>query len=322
MKFDRTHSADEIASYINAKLIGDPNTSIVGINEMHKADPGDLTFVDYYKYYDEALNSSATAIIIDREFDCPDGKILLISEDPFRDYNILAKRFRPFRAADNLINQQTYYCSESASIGNDTTIMPGCFIGKDVKIGDGCIIYPNVVIKENTIIGDNVIVHANTTIGTDAFYYKLREHADGKRYDKMHTIGSVVIEDHVEIGSNCVVDKGISGITRIGCGTKINNQVMIGDGVIIGKNCLISAQCGIDGKSILGDNVVLWGQVGIAKSIIIGEGCVVLSKSGVNKHLEAGKIYIGTPAKEAKKKWTEIALMKKLPDMWEKLESL
>lgn len=313
MKFDQPHRVTELAECLGARLMGNTALTITGINEIHKVDAGDITFVDYHKYYQKALGSAASAIIVDREMPCPEGKALLVSDDPFRDYNKLARRFRPANLPpDSRAFAGKYHVGEQTVIANDAVIMPGAYIGNHVCIGSGCYIYPNVVIHDHTVIGDNVIIHANTTIGGDAFYYKHRKEWDPPRYEKMHTIGQVVIGDYVEIGSNCTIDRGVSGITRIGAGTKIDNLVMIGHGVVIGRNCLIAAQSGIAGKTVVEDNVIIWAQVGISKGLRIGEGAIVLAQSGVSKDLDGGKIYLGAPAIEARQAWRDIANVRSL----------
>ncbi len=312
MKFDQSHDIQEIASYLGAKIIGNPNQQIIGINEIHKVDIGDITFVDYHKYYKKALNSAASVIIIDQEMECPKGKTLLLSDDPFRDYNKLAIRFRPFDLSNEVTKIQSYHVQNTAQVANDVIIMPGAYIGNHVKIGSGSIIYPNVVINDHVTIGKNVIIHANTTIGGDAFYYKHRKDWQPPRYEKMHTIGSVIIEDYVEIGSNCTVDRGVSGITRIGEGTKIDNLCMIAHGVVIGKNCLFASQVGVAGKTVIEDDVILWAQVGVSKSLHLGKGSIVLAKSGLGKNTEPGKIYFGVPAIEARDAWRDIANLRSI----------
>jgi UDP-3-O-[3-hydroxymyristoyl] glucosamine N-acyltransferase len=311
MKFDQPHEIEEIAKYIGAKLlIGDLHQSITGINEIHKVEIGDITFVDYFKYYKKALNSKASAIIIDQEMDCPEGKTLIISDDPFRDYNALAKRFRPSNLREFSARYHSFYVSDTANIAPDVVIMPGAYIGNEVIIGAGTIIYPNVVINDHVSIGKNVIIQANTVIGGDAFYYKSRNHEKLPKYEKMHTIGKVLIEDDVEIGSGCTIDSGVSGVTIIGAGTKIDNLCMIAHGVVIGKNCLLASQVGIAGKTILEDEVILWAQVGISKALRLGKGSIVLAKSGVGKDTEPGKTYFGIPAIEAKDAWRDIATLR------------
>ncbi len=297
-----------VSSLVQATFIGAPDFSITGINEIHKVEPGDLTFVDHPKYYDKALNSAATTIIINKEVDCPIGKALIISDDPCRDYNKLTKHFRPLEFSMKWI-------SDSAEIGENTVIMPGAFIGNYVKIGANCIIYPGVYIYDHCVIGNYAIIHSGTVIGGDAFYYKKRPEG----YDKMHSCGRVVIKDNVEIGASCTIDKGVSGDTIIGNGCKFDNQVHVGHDTVIGNDCLFAAQVGIAGVVIIEDNVILWGQVGVQKDLTIGAGAVVLGQSGIAKSLEGNKTYFGSPVRDARDKMKEIALLKKLPEIVEKL---
>ncbi len=305
MNLHRNYSLAEIGDLIKAKYVGDAQFIVSGINEIHMVKPGDITFVDHEKYYHKALNSKATTIIINKDVPCPDGKTLLLSDDPFRDYNYLTKFFCPIQQPQS----PSYTVGENTLIGDNTYIHQGVVIGNHVSIGKNCIIYPNVVIYDQSIIGDNVIIQANTVIGGDAFYYKRRP----DYYEKMHSCGRVVIEDWVEIGCNCTIDRGVSGDTVIGKGTKIDNLVQIGHDNIIGKNCIIASQCGIAGVTTIEDEVILWGQVGVTKDITIGKGAVVSAKSGVSKSLEGGKSYFGAPAKEFKQAILELAYIAKLP---------
>jgi len=308
MKLEPSRSLAEIAELIGAKAIGDSNHPILGINEIHKVEAGDLSFVDHPKYYDKCLNSAATTILINKEVDCPAGKALLFSEDPIADYNFLVRFFRPFQASNQMI-------SESAKIGRSSVIQPGVFIGNHVTIGEECIIHPNVTIYDHSVIGNRVEIHAGTVIGADAFYYKRRP--DG--YDKLRSSGRVVIEDDVEIGAACTIDKGVSGDTILGKGTKLDNQIHIGHDTVIGAHCLFAAQVGIAGVSTIEDEVILWGQVGVSKDLTIGKGAVVLAQSGVPKSLEGGKTYFGSPVGEARSKMKEMAYIKRIPDMLETL---
>jgi UDP-3-O-[3-hydroxymyristoyl] glucosamine N-acyltransferase len=166
-------------------------------------------------------------------------------------------------------------------------------------------------------LGNNVIIHANTVIGGDAFYYKTRE----DKFDKLHTAGAVSIEDDVEIGALCSIDRGVTGNTRIGKGSKLDAQVHVGHDTQIGERCLMAAQVGIAGCCIIEDNVTLWGQVGLAAEVIIRSGAVVLGKGGIMGELEGNKTYMGAPAIEARAKWRELALIRKLPEIIEELQS-
>ncbi len=309
MQLSTPKTLKEVAGIIQAEFAGDPEINIRGINEIHRVEEGDLTFVDHPKYYRKALTSKAKTIIINHKMTSPNGKALIFSDDPFRDFVYLVSKFQPFEKADNMI-------SHSAKIGENTTIQPGVFIGNNVTIGDNCIIHPNVSIYDHSVIGNNVIIHAGSTIGADAFYFKRRPN----HYDKLYSCGKVVIEDNVEIGANTTIDKGVSGNTTIGKGTKLDNLIQIGHDTIIGKNCLFAAQVGISGCVDIEDDVILWGQVGIQKDLTIGKGAVVLGQSGIAKSLEGDRVYFGSPAREAKEKMKELSLIKKLPSIIKNLE--
>lgn len=301
MKLPRKYKLKEIADIIEATFVGSADFPVSGFNEIHVVEEGDIVFVDHPKYYDKALHSKATVILINKEVECPTGKALLISEDPFADFNKLTKYFNPFKAVSISI-------SDSAIIGENTVIQPNVFIGNNVKIGANCLIHPNVAIYDNCVLGNNVTIHAGTVLGADAFYYKKRPSG----YDKLISGGSVLIEDNVDIGALCTIDRGVSANTTIKKGTKIDNQVQVGHDTVIGENCLIASQTGIAGCVIIENNVTLWGQVGTNSGITIGEGAVVLGQTGVTKSLKGGISYFGTPVEESRKKLKEMAEIKHL----------
>ena len=300
MKFKNPQILGDIALLINAEFIGDKNFKIFGINEIHVVEKGDIVFVDHPKYYDKALNSAATTILINKKLACPEGKSLLISDDPFRDFNKITKHFNPFIASRQSI-------SDTALIGQDTIIQPNVFIGNNVTIGNNCLIHPNVTIYDNTVIGNNVTIHANTVLGADAFYYKNRITG----FDKLISGGRVVIKDNVDLGASCTIDRGVTGDTTIGEGTKIDNQVQVGHDTIIGKKCLIASQTGIAGCVIIEDKVTIWGQVGTNSGITIGKGAIILGQTGVTKSVAGGKSYFGTPVSESREKLKEMAGIKR-----------
>ncbi|WP_347069766.1 UDP-3-O-(3-hydroxymyristoyl)glucosamine N-acyltransferase [Flavobacterium sp. WV_118_3] len=304
MKFTRTYSLREIAVIIDCKFVGDAEFPVMGMNEIHVVEPGDIVFVDHPKYYDKALQSAATIVLINKEVECPEGKALLLSDDPFRDFNKLSRHFKPFKATGVAI-------SDTAVIGEGTVIQPNCFIGNNVVIGKNCLIHPNVTLYDDTVIGDNVIIHAGSILGADAFYYKKRPEG----FDQLVSCGRVVIENNVGIGALCTIDRGVTGDTTIREGAKIDNQVHIGHDTVIGKKCLIAAQTGIAGCVIIEDEVTLWGQVGTTSGITIGEKAVVLAQSGVSKSLEGGKVYFGYPAEESREKLKQLAYVKKIPQI-------
>lgn len=309
MKFPKTYPLHEIASLINCQFVGDKNFPVQGMNEIHVVTPGDIVFVDHPKYYDKALNSAATIVLINKEVDCPEGKALIISDDPFRDFNKLSLHFKPFQAANVSI-------SATAKIGEGTHIQPNTFIGNHVTIGKNCLIHSNVSIYDHTVIGDNVIIHAGTILGADAFYYKKRPEG----FDQLISCGRVVIEDNVGIGALCTIDKGVTGDTTIGAGTKLDNQVHVGHDTVIGKKCLIASQTGIAGCVIVEDEVTLWGQVGTTSGITIGSKAVVMGQTGVTKSVAGGKTYFGTPVEESREKLKQMANIKRIPEIIEKLK--
>ena len=298
----------EIAGLIHAKFIGDENHEITGFNEIHRAETGDVVFVDHPKYYEKALNSKASTILINKKVECPVHKALIVHNDPFTAFNALTKHFSP-RAHSGM------NISDTAKIGLNTVIMPGCFIGNYVSIGNNCVLYPNVVIYDHCVIGDNVMIHANTTIGSDAFYLKKR----AAKFEPLYTCGYVIIEDDVIIGSNCSIDKGVTAVTKIGKGSALDNQVHIGHDVVIGEKCLFAAQVGIAGACNIGNNVTVWGQVGISSGITIEDDASILAQSGVAENIKTGKTYFGTPASDAKEKMREVFAAKQLPGLIHKL---
>ncbi|MCW8980992.1 MULTISPECIES: UDP-3-O-(3-hydroxymyristoyl)glucosamine N-acyltransferase [Altibacter] len=311
MKFAHPQTLEEIAAIISADYVGPADFPVLGMNEIHVVRPGDIVFVDHPKYYEKALNSQATIILINKEVECPPRKALLISDDPFRDFNTLTNYFRPFKPATAVI-------APSASIGKNTVVQPNTFIGNNVVIGDNCTIHSNVCIYDHTIIGNNVTIHSGTVLGADAFYYKNRP----EKFDKLISGGNVVIMNNVDIGALCTIDKGVSASTIIGEGTKLDNQVHVGHDTVIGSRCLIASQVGIAGCVLIEDFVTIWGQVGITSGITIGEKAVISAQSGVSKSLPGHKSYFGTPADEFRKKYKELASIRLIPDIIDKLDKI
>lgn len=306
MKLDREYTLEEISSLLDAPFKGDKELSIQGINEIHRVEKGDIAFVDHPKYYDKALNSSASVVLINKEVDVPQGKGIIICDDPFKSFNFILNYFNPFTFTVPRLNEDT-------SIGSGSKIHDTASIGRNVKIGKNCLIFPNVSILDDVTIGDNVIIQSGTVIGSFGFYYKNRP----SHYDRLNSCGSVMIGNHVEIGANCTIDKGVTAVTSIGEGTKIDNLVQIGHDTTLGKKCLIAAQCGIAGCVEIGNEVTIWGQVGIASGISIGDKTTLYAQSGVGKTLEGGKTYFGSPVGESKVKFKEMAMIKRLPELFD-----
>ncbi|MEO6914498.1 MAG: UDP-3-O-(3-hydroxymyristoyl)glucosamine N-acyltransferase [Chitinophagaceae bacterium] len=314
MKFTQPVPVTYVAEMIGAKLTGNESGMVTGINELHKVEEGDIVFVDHPKYYEKCLHSAASFIIINKTTEVPEGKAILVVDDPFEAYSKIIAHYRPFEPSVKMI-------SDSSTVGTGTTVFPGAFIGNHVVIGNGCIIFPNVTIMDHCVIGNNVIIHGGTTIGSDAFYFNTKKNRP-VWYKKMPSCGRVVIDDDVEIGAGCTIDRGVSHDTRIGQGSKLDNQIHIGHDTVVGKNCLFAAQVGIAGATNIGNGVTLWGQVGINKTLDIGDNAVVYGQSGVASTLEGNKTYFGSPVQEASKTKRDLIWMKRIPEMWEKLKTL
>lgn len=304
MKFPTTFSLQQIAEIISCEYIGNDDFPVLGMNEIHVVENGDIVFVDHPKYYDKALKSKATIILINKKVDCPEDKALLISDDPFNEFNKLTNFFQPF-------NPSNLSISKTAVIGENTIVQPNVFIGNNVKIGTNCRIHSNVAIYDDCIVGDNVTIHAGSVLGADAFYYKKRPEG----YDKLLSGGRVVLKDNVDIGALCTIDRGVTGDTTIGFGSKLDNQVHVGHDTVIGEKCLIASQTGIAGCVIIEDEVTIWGQVGTNSGITIGKNAVIMGQTGVTKSVVGGKSYFGTPIEESREKLKQLAYIKKIPEL-------
>ena len=299
MTFTKPQTLQSIAEIIGATMVGDVNFPVLGTNEIHRVKSGEIVFVNHPKYYDKALNSAATIILIDKEVDCPAGKALLISDDPFRDFNKINTHFTKITNFGETLHE--------LEVGEGTQMHASAVIGNNVKIGNNCIIFPNVVIGDRTVIGDNVIIQSNTVLGGEAFYYRKLN----GNFDRLISVGNVIIENNVEIGNNCTIDRGVTDSTIIGEGSVLDNQIQIGHDTIIGKKCLIASLTGIAGCCIIEDEVTIWGQVGMASGVRVASGTVLLGKTGVNKDLKKGT-YFGQLAEEFKEYLRKQSILKNL----------
>jgi len=309
MKLPRTFTLKEISDIVSCDFVGNADHPITGINEIHMVEEGDIVFVDHPKYYDKALHSDATTIIINKPVEPPAGKALILSDNPFDVFNAITLHFSKKQGWEN---------NTAPKVASTAKISPGVVIGNNVEIGENCLIHPNVVIYDNVKLGDGVEIHANTVLGGHAFYYK----KEGDVFKKMHSCGSLIIEDDVEIGCGCTIDKGVSGATHVGRGTKIDNSVHVGHDTYIGKGCLIAAQVGIAGCVVVDDGATLWGQVGIRSDVRIGKGTVILAQSGITKSLKDNTTYFGSPADESREKLKELAYLRKIPALIDEIKIL
>lgn len=311
MRFENPVPVTTIAQLIGADIAGNKQGLVTGINEIHKVEKGDLVFVDHPKYYETCLRSAATYIIINKETDVPEGKALLIVEEPFEAYLKIVRHYRPFNPSMKMV-------SDSAVIGEGTVIMPGAYIGNRVTIGKNCIIHPNVTILDHCHLGDEVIIQSGTVIGSDAFYYNKKTSRE-QHYKRMDSCGRVLIENGVEIGANCTIDRGVTHDTVIGAGTKFDNIIHIGHDTVIGRNCLFAANVLVGGCTTIKDNVIIWGGAIINKTLTIGENAVLYARTGVSNDLEGNKTYWGAPAQDARNAQKDLVWIKRIPQLWEKV---
>ena len=312
MRFPSPVSVQWLAGFLEAALLGNTTGEATGINELHKVEKGDLAFVDHPKYYTACIHSAADFIIINTaDQPIPPGKALLVVDQPFEAYLKIVRHFRPFEKASQLV-------SATAVIGKNSYIAPNTFVGNHVTIGDNCIIQPNVTILDHSIIGNNVYIQSGTVIGSDAFYYNGKKNRE-VWYKRMESCGRTIIEDDVEIGANCSIDRGVTHDTTIGRGTKMDNMIHIGHDTVIGKNCLLAAQVVIAGCVVIEDGVTLWGSVVVNKTLTIGANAVLLGKTGVTGSLKGNTTYWGTPAQEAGIARRELVWIKRIPQLWDKV---
>lgn len=317
----------EIAKHVGGELVGEAGVMITGVCGIKEAQDGEITFVANNKYFSLVQTTKASAIIVPLDFPVS-GKTVIRAANPSLAFAqtinlFLENEFKPLKGihptaiiSDEAVigknvNIGPYAVIEAnASIGDHSTIYSGCFIGQRTTIGQGCLIYSNVVIREKVTIGNKVIIHSGTVVGSDGFGFV---NINGV-HEKIPQVGTVIIEDNVEIGANVTVDRARFDKTFIGQGTKIDNLVQIAHNVHIGKNCLIVSQVGISGSVIIEDGVVLAGQVGVAGHLTIGEGSVVTAKSGVNKSIPPKTMVWGIPAKPHLHAKRVNAALQRLPD--------
>ena len=208
---------------------------------------------------------------------------------------------------------------DGADIGENSIIYPFVYIGKNVRIGANTVIYANVTIREEVLIGNHVIIHAGAVIGSDGFGYTKKE---DRTFYKIPQVGTVVIEDYVEIGACACIDRAMLSETRIKKGTKIDNLVQVGHNAVVGENCILAGQAGLGGSAKLGNGVILAGQAGVADHVEVGENAFVLAQAGVSKSIDANKVYVGSPAEEARQFWKTLVEAKKVGEINSRLKVL
>lgn len=315
-----------VCETVNGELIGDPETLVVGISEPQSAQSGDLVFVWSKTFAEQAFISQAAAVVTLKEFARPEKPHIIVPNPRLAMAVLLEKIFPPATSParisqtaiigknvklgkDVFVGDYTFI-GDDAVIGDGTVVYPHAYIGNRVRIGSQCRIYPHVTIYDDVIIGDRVIVHAGAVIGKEGFGFVW----DGERHRRVPQVGTVVIEDDVEIGANVCIDRATLGETRIGKGTKIDNLVQIAHNCILGAHCILAGQVGLAGSVQVGNGVMMGGQVGIADHVQIGDGVALLAKSGLMDNAPPKTQWAGYPAR-TRMQWLRIeAALNELPD--------
>jgi len=314
---------------------GSPDITLLDIAEIQHAQPDEISFVGNPKYFKYLQSTSAGAVVLPKDYD-GDFEPRIQVDNPQLAVKILIDHFRPPAPSEFQGVHESAQIDPAATIGEDVTIGPNTVVGRGAVIGDHCRIdenvsvgeecvlgsevrlYPNVTLYRNTRLGDRVIIHSGSVIGSDGYGFTFHE----GRHQKIRQVGIVRIEDDVEIGSNCSIDRGTIGETVIGKGSKLDNLIQIGHNVKIGKGCLIVSQVGISGSTTLGDYVTVGGQAGLAGHIFVGEKARIGAQSGVTKDVKPEQTVSGYPAiphREARKR--EVYL-RRIPDIMKRLKTL
>lgn len=318
------------------EIDGDGEISLSAVNTLEDAAPGEISFLSNPKYKHLLDTTKASAVIVDREVGVPDRLVALRCDDPYAGMTTAIVRIHGYRAHPRWGIDRRAVIAEDATIGargniahevtirdhviigEDVTVYPGCYIGDHTTLGDGVTLFPNVVIYDHSQIGNRVTIHAGTVVGQDGLGYA--PHNGG--WLKIPQIGRVIIEDDVELGAGCAVDRATMGTTRIGRGTKLSDLVVIGHGTRIGEDCMIVAQVGIAGSTTVGNHVTLAGQVGISGHLAIGDDVKVGAQSGVRSNLETGGEYMGSPAVDSTAFRRQTSLVHRLPQLKQRLRDL
>ena len=308
---------DELATQIEAALVGDGSVDVNSVATLDQAKAGQISFLTNPKYAKDLETTRASAVIVGENM--KSGHVALLrAKDPQYAYCRAMMLLHGYRKHPHQGIHPKAHVESSASIGAGTIVYPGVYVGARAQIGCDCILYPNASIYDGCIIGDRVIIHAGACVGSDGFGYA---HHAGVHH-KIPQIGSVVIEDDVEIGGNSTIARGALESTRIGAGTKIDGLVMIGHGAQIGKGCIIVAQVGLAGSVEIGNYVTLAGQCGISGHLKIGEKARIGAQAGVIADVESGADMHGSPAIPAQHARRVYFLLARLPELAERIKAL
>lgn len=325
----------ELAEKLGIQVEGNASSPVTGIAGIGEAASGDLTFCAHGKYADLVPRSAAAAVIVPTDFKGHSSAALLRSDDPYASFVQVLQFLRPRTARPAGIHP-TALVASSVSIGkgvsvgplcvveedvvlaDEVTLAPGVFVGSKSRIGKGSYIFSNVTVREDVMLGERVIIHSGSVIGSDGFGYLSRENG----HEKVPQVGSVIIEDDVEIGSNSAIDRGTLGATRIARGAKIDNLVHIGHNVTVGEDSMVIAQVGISGSTTIGNRTIIGGQAGVGGHITVGDGAMVGGQAAVTKSVPENARVSGYPAMDHNRARRLNAYYRKLPDLFAQLKRL
>ena len=334
-----TFSAAQIATLINGKVEGNPDTAVDSFGKIEDARKGQLTFFANPKYEEYLYTTDASIVILNNDYELKQEikQSLIRVPDAYSAFASLLDKYQQlvtqqlkglqqpcFIASSAIYGENVFigaftYLGENVKVGNNTKIFPGVYLGDNVTVGDNSIIHPGVKIYFDCVIGSNVIIHAGTIIGSDGFGFAPQQ--DGS-FKKVPQIGNVIVEDHVEIGANCTIDRATIGSTIIKSGAKLDNLIQVAHNVEVGNSTVIAAQAGVSGSTKIGSGVMIGGQAGIVGHIQIGDGAKINAQSGVSKSIEPGKAVTGSPAYDYTSALRSQAINRKLPELERRIKEL
>ena len=333
-------SAEQIAGILNGEVVGDADITVRGLSKIEEGTEGTLSFLSNPKYEEYIYTTGASICIVNNSFtpskSIPSTLTMIKVEDAYSCFAKLLEFYDQMRKKEPKIELPSFiaesatigsdlylgafgYIGENSIIGNNVVIYPNVYIGENVKIGDNCILHPGSTVYVDCVIGNNCTIHAGTIIGADGFGFAPNENGE---FQKIPQIGNVIIEDDVEIGSNCTIDRATMGSTVIKKGVKLDNLVQIAHNVEIGQNTVMAAQVGIAGSTKIGNNVMIGGQAGIGGHIHVADGTKIVAQSGIPNTIRKADTLMGSPGiplEDFKKSYFGF---RKLPQILKRLQEI
>jgi UDP-3-O-[3-hydroxymyristoyl] glucosamine N-acyltransferase len=338
MKTNEGTTVNELAALVGGRVVGDGGRAVARVSAIESAGEGDVVFVEDEKFFEAARGCLASCVIVPEGKSFGGGQTLIEAARPKLAFALVAEVLHPQRRRGGFVHPSAQVAGsaevgegvyvgahvsigEGARVGAGTQVLAGAFVGDRATVGRDCVLHPNVVLYEGVTLGERVVLHAGVSVGADGFGY-VRD-AEGV-YHKFPQVGTVVIEDDVEIGAHSCVDRGALGETRVRAGTKIDNLVQVGHNVSIGERVVIAAQTGISGSTVIESDAVIGGQVGMGDHARVERGAVVGSKAGIlpGKVVRAGTVVWGIPVRPLDEYKRLNALWGRLPRMREEIEEL